>query len=95
MIISEWNVKNPKVHQQFLGVSWTDCIATFVVPVVLTTLLLEPSNGLGDASPIGNVNVVVFPPFCTELTPEGGIKAVCPLEITVILRLGDFTGILD
>jgi hypothetical protein len=90
--------KESKSSSTVLGVSWTDCIATFVEPVVLTTLLLEPSNGLGDVSPIGNVNVVVFPTFCTELTPEdafGGIKAVCPLEITVILRLGDFTGILD
>ena len=66
--------------------------------VALTELMIEDPNGFEGESPIGRVNVVVFPPFWTELTPEdalGGIKAVWPFEITVILRLGDFTGILD
>ena len=52
-----------KSSSTVFGVSWTDCIATLPELAVLTTLLVVPNNAFAGASPIGSVNVVVFPPF--------------------------------
>ena len=52
-----------KSSSTVFGVSWTDCIATLAELVALTALLLNPSKDFADESPIGSVNVVVFPPL--------------------------------
>jgi len=49
-----------KSSSTVFGVSWTDCIATLAE---LVALLLNPSKDFADESPIGSVNVVVFPPL--------------------------------
>ena len=52
-----------KSSSTVFGVSWTDGIATVVELVALTDVLLIPGKDFEDESPIGSVNVVVFPPL--------------------------------